>query len=267
MIHKTIIRNAGAALAGAALSLTAKAATTTYSADDLFIGFHQAGNNTDYLVDIGQASNLTSLDPNTTVTIALGNIAPDLASVFGNGWATDSTVQWGVVGTTHISTVGSDAPGTIYASRLGNAWTTAPWNDAFVLSTADSKISSMASSYKNKLSTTNSDFGLIQTNVTTSANNAYASYQPGGVNAGAGNLSFGYFNPTIEGSSANGITDPTNASLALFRLTSGNSDAAQAEGTFHISDAGVVTYTSVPEPASAALVWLSAAVLAFRRRN
>jgi len=262
-----ITRYASAALVGTALTLTAKAATTVYSAGDLFIGFHQAGTNSDYLVDIGQASNFTGMDPNTSTTLVLGNIAADLTGVFGSNWATDPTVQWGIVGTTHLSTVGSDGPGTVYASRQGNAWTTTPWNDAFVLSTADSKISSMASSYRNKTSSTNSPVGLIQTNITTSSNNAYGSYQPGGVNAGAGNLSFGYFNPTIEASGANGITDSNNASLALFRLIQGDSNPAQPEGTFYISNGGTVSYTSVPEPASTALGLIGITLMIVRRRR
>jgi len=263
-------RYASAALVGTALTMTAKAATTTYAYDDLFIGFHKAGVTSDYLVNIGQASNFTAMGPNTTATLDLGSIAADLVTAFGPGWATDPNVRWGVVGTSHTAIVGSDGQDgnmTIYASHQGNAWDSTPWNSAFVLSNADSKISSMASSYRNQLSTANSPVGLIQSNIATSANNAYASYQPGGVNTGVGNLSFGYFNPTIEAGSTNGITDATGASLALFRLTEGNSNPAQPEGTFSISNGGIVSYVSVPEPASATLGLLGAAIMIVRRRR
>jgi len=203
------------------------------------------------------------------MTLSLGSIGSDLVSIFGSEWATDSTVKWGVAGTTHLSTVGADVAKTIYASRAGNVesasrtvGTATAWNNAAVLSTPDSKISSMASSYRDKSSTANSDVGLIQANISTSANNAYASYQPNGVNTGTGNLAFGYFNPTIEGS--------VTSSLALFRLLQGNTDPANAVGTFAISGSGTsatISFEAVPEPASVALGLLSSMMLMTRRRR
>ena len=188
---KAIIRSIASTMVPLALlasgPLAHATATTSYTAGDLFLGFRQAGNNSDYLVNIGQASLYTGAA--STITLSKGNIAADLSTVFGGGWDSDNTICWSVSGTTHISTVGNDPPRTIYASKMSAGSSTTPWTCAFSLSTADSKITSMATAYKSKASTTNSNYGIIQNNVSVSVNNAYASYQPGGVNVGAGNLS------------------------------------------------------------------------------
>jgi len=227
---------------------------TTYTADDLFIGFHSAGSTSDYLVKIGQASTFT-----TTRTLSIGSIALDLTAVFGSGWASDSTLKWGVIGTTRLSTVGSDPAHTIYASRQGNASTATPWNTGSInyLTTADAKIASMASAYISKTSTANSTVGLIQNNIGTAANTAYASYQTGGANAtgAAANLSFALFTPSIEASSASGITD-SSASLAVYRLAPGAVAPATAFGTFSINSSGTVTFTAATT--SAFNTWASA---------
>ena len=246
-----------AALTLIAASLTAHAGTpttTTYNTDDLFIGFSQNGNNSDYLVDIGQAS--TYREATSTITLSLGNIAADLTAVFGSGWATDGTVSWGIAGTTHLSTVGSDPAHTIYASRKGA--TATPWKDAASLSTPDSRITSMATAYNGKTYTSNSQVGLIQNSISTQQNNAWASYQPGGANATgtSAGVSFSYFNPTILASSTNGITD-TTAKLAVFRLVSGDTNDGVAIGTFSINSSGTVTFTPAAA-ASAFAAWTTA---------
>lgn len=230
-----------APIASLAIGSVACADTTTYTSDDLFIGFHKAGNTSDYLVKIGQASTFTS-----TKTLSLGDIATDLSDTFGGGWATDPAIKWGVIGTTRLSPVGSDSVHTIYASKQGNTSTATPWNtgSSSTLSTSDAKIASMTSGYLGKTSTANSSVGLIQNNIDTAANIAYASFQVGGSNAtnGASGLSFALFNPTIEASSPSGITD-NSASLAVYRLAPGAIAPASAVGTFSIDSSGTVTFT------------------------
>jgi len=238
-------------LAVIAIGSTAHATTTTaYAAGDLFIGFRQAGNNSDYLVNIGQASLYTGATSTRTLTI--GNIAADLSVALDSGWATDSNVSWGVVGTNHLTVTngGNDPSPTLYASKISTGTGTTPWTCAFSLSTADSKITGMAAAYRGKTPTINSSVGLIQNNISTSSNNAYASYQPDGVNVGAGNLSFGYFNPTIEASSNSGITATT---LNLYRVPEGSADPGTLVGSFTISADGSVTFT--PAPSSPYNTW------------
>ncbi len=229
-------------LAMGSVSYAGTPTATTYTADDLFIGFHQTGNTSDYLVKIGQASTFTS-----TQTLSLGDIASDLAAVFGSGWATDATIKWGVIGTTRLATVGSDPAHTIYASKQGNASTATPWNtgSTSTLSTGDAKIASMTSGYNGKTSTANSSVGLVQNNIGTASNSAYASFHTGGANAtgAAANLSFALFNPTIEASNASGITS-SSSTLAVYRLVPGAVAPATALGTFSINSSGTVTFTA-----------------------
>lgn len=245
------------------LSAISQAATTVYNPGDLFIGFRQAGNNTDYLVNIGSASGFTGASG--PITLSIGDIATDLSSVFGNNWATDATLSWGIFGGSSLAGAGSDPARTLYASRENpDGGTATAWNTAASQGTTDGKIQSVGTAYAGKESTVNSSVGLIQTNIGTSANNAYGSYQPGGVNAGPGNLAFGYFNPSIEGNDADGITD---ASLALFRLQQGPSSPGSLVGSFSIGGDGTVTFSPVPEPSAMAVLASAAGLLVFRRRK
>ena len=258
MINKKFTRLAGAAIVGAAMTMGAHAATT-YTADDLFIGFTKAGSNQDYLVNIGQASNYSAgtLGYFNQITLSVGNADADLKVVFGDNYASDSTVLWGVVGTTRLSTVGTDPAHTVYASQGGNSIDTPAWGNIGSLSTADSRIDAMASAYKNKTSTVNSSVGIVQNNVGTASNNAFASYQPGGANAtgAASNLSFAFFNPTILA--------PVTSTLGLYRLTPGGSSVSI--GTFGLSN-GAIGY-AVPEPTSAALGLIGTVLMVVRRRR
>jgi hypothetical protein len=248
-----------AALALLAIGQVAQAgtpATTVYNTDDLFIGFTQTGSSSDYLIDIGQAS--TYRDATSTIILSRGDIGADLTATFGAGWASDSTVSWGIAGTTRLSVVGSDPAHTVYASRKGTASTATAWNDAASLSTPDARMASMATAYNGKTSTNNSTYGLVQNNIAVVNNNAWASYQPGGANAtgAAANTSFAFFSPTILASSANGITD-TTASLAVFRLLAGSNNPGVAIGTFTINSSGTITFTPATAP-SAFTAWTTA---------
>ena len=251
-IIRTIIISI-APMAMIAIGSTAHATTTAYAAGDLLLGFRQAGNNSDYVVNIGQASLYTGTSSARTLTI--GSTAADLSTVFGSGWDSDATVSWSVSGTNHLTPTnsGNDPVRTLYATKISTGAGTTPWTCAFSLSAADAKMASMATAYKGKTSTVNSNYGLIQNNVSTSSNNAYASYQPGGVNVGAGNLSFGYFNPSVEGISDSGITATT---LNLYRVPEGSSNPGTLVGSFTINSAGSVTFT--PAPSSAFATWASA---------
>ncbi len=241
-----------ASLPASLQATTSGPVSTSYTTDDLFIGFTQSGNNNDYLIDIGQASNYVG---KSAQTLAVGNIAADLSYVFGSGWATDPTISWGIAGTTHISVVGGDGQHTVYASRQGASAT--PWSKQATLSTPDARITTMAGAYNGKTSTANSTVAIIQTNIGTTTNDAWASYQPGGSNAtgGASNVSFSLFNPSILAGGTNGITD-TGAQLSLFRLTPNT--ATTTVGTFAINSSGVITFTP---PATAFGTWAANAGL------
>ena len=230
-----------APLAFLAMGSTAYATPTTSSnLDDLFIGFHSAGSDTDYLVDIGPASSFTA-----SKTISLG-IDTDLGNIFGGGWATDATIKWGIIGSNTDDTLpaGNDASGVVYASRPSSV--TTPWSTTG-LSTAIVRIQSMQAAYNGHASTSSFGVGLAQNGVSTASNNTYASFQPGGTNATTGasqNSSFARFAPTIEASNASGIT-AAGAKLTLYRVVTGY-PAGTAVGTFTIDSSGTVTFTAAP---------------------
>jgi len=244
---------------GVAMTMAANAATTAYSSDDLFIGFTKAGSTQDYIVDIGQAANYNSLAPNTTVALSIGDTNADLVAVFGG----TTGVSWGVIGTTHLDTVGTDPAHTIYASKAGDALTSTPWNtaSASTLASSDTRIYTMANAYSGQTSSANSLVGLIQNNISTASNHAFASYQPGGANAtgGASGTSFAYFNPTI--------LNNVSGTLALYQLQPG-SGPSNALGTFALDSlTGGITYTTVPEPTSTALGLIGTVLMVARRRR
>jgi len=258
MTNKRFTQFAGAALVGAAMTMAANAATTSYSSDALFIGFTKAGSSQDYIVDIGQASNYSAsrVGGNVTITLSVGDTNSDLVAAFGG----TSGVSWGVVGTTHLDTVGTDPAHTVYGSKAGNAWVSTPWSTGSpsALATPDSKITTLAVNYAGASSTINSSVGVIQSNVSLASNYAFASYLAGGANTNA-TTSFAYFNPTIE----NNLT----GTLALYQLKPG-SGASTAVGTFAFNPStGAITYTSVPEPTSAALGLIGTVLMVLRRRR
>jgi hypothetical protein len=99
------LTSAALALAGTALLAQQAQALNSYTTGDLLLGFEQAGNANDYLVNIGLASEYIDAAPGKSFTVSAGNLEADLSSssLFGSGWATDSTVQWAIAGTTGAS--------------------------------------------------------------------------------------------------------------------------------------------------------------------
>ena len=94
----------GAALLATGLAVAAHAQINVQTGD-LVLGFRQAGNSQDLLVDLGQAS----VFENATSTINLSPLfaASDLTSTFGSSWATSNNVKWGVFGATYNGDSGS----------------------------------------------------------------------------------------------------------------------------------------------------------------
>ncbi len=216
-----------AALAG--LTNLSLADTVTYTDGDLFIGFRATGGSQDYLVDIGQPDQF--LNASSAFTVNVGNIASDLVAVFGSNWYTRTDLFYSVIGGNQFG-LGSDPSNTLYATKAAATPTWTRKSDGSQSSTT-TLIAAMGNFYDGLDSTSNNPHGLIQT---ASANNSYASYQPGGTIANSGGISFNNFNPNNEGL--------PNQTLYLNRLTSTANSAGQVLlGTISISDQGVVTFT------------------------
>ena len=264
------------ALAGAAFSPPSAQAQVqvSYNSDDLFLGFRKTGASFDYLVNIGQASIYRDF-AGTSFTLAIGNILPDLNAAFGPGWASDPNVFWSVSGSSGLAAVGIDVSRTLYATReeLTFGIQSGLWNrgSSTTQGTPNSKMGALAQAYLQVAgtpnnSTANSNFAILQD---PNATNSYASYQPGGTVTNSGpapGTGFAYFNPSIEGSFANGAA---GSQLDLVRLVPGATTVGEFVGTFTITNGGAVAFNNnvVPEPGSFAIVAAGTALLGLVRRR
>ena len=232
---------------------------TSYSADDLFLGFRATSGNQSYVINLGQASQFTSA-PGAFAVSGLGDIATDLVAVFGQDTTDPMNPQewyqnrpdilWSISGTSgSFGPVGNDPKKTLYATRQRNSPGTqsSPWLRGSDTSqgVTTSKMVSMAARYTSSTSTANSPGkGVSQDN---SVSNSYASYQPGGSPFNNnGGISFAAFNPTCEGDFTTGVA---NSVLDLYRMTFDPNVVGQPTnpgdfvGTFTIASDGTLTFT------------------------
>lgn len=227
--------------------------------NDIFLGFRASGGDgatTSYLVNLGQYSQFRDATPGSTTTLSLGNIGLDLSAVFGAGWNTREDLSWGIFG------VSNTANPTVYASKeqstpgtTGTAWSTL---DLTARGTTASSIVSVlqgTNGYQGRESTVNSAVAVLQPNTgnTSSYNKQVAT---------AGTNDFGSLSEwsSIEGSFADGAA---GTALDLYRI---GSLGVTNPGFFTIDNAGVVSFTAVPEP-SVALVGAAGVFLLLTRRN
>ncbi|MDB6172893.1 MAG: sorting protein [Chthoniobacteraceae bacterium] len=245
----------------AALTLVvcpATAATTAYTAGDLFVGFRKTGATSDYLVDLGQVSQFR--DATSGFTLSIAGINTDLTSLFGAGWKTDPTVFWGLVATSGVTAAGGDAANVLYASKpqdpFGTIGTAYLRDSSSSQGNVRSAISTLGTTYGLQGSTANNPVGIVQSS---SDSASWAAFNPGG------GLSFSYFDG-LEGNFGNGTAGTT---LDLFRMapqTPATGVPGSYEGSFSIDNAGMLNF-SIPEPSSALLIGLGAGLLGLRRRR
>lgn len=226
-------------------------AALPYNDGDLLLGFRATGGEgapTDYLVNIGSATQFTGATGQITVNI--GNIATDLVNTFGADWKTRSDVLWSVSGVQKIA--GNGFPNnTMFASRTEDTPGTqsTPWTrpSAFGAGTPALKMQIMAGNSGYAAGATadqsispNNPRGLLQS---INATNSYASNQPGGINT-VGSSAFGYFNAAngIEGTFANRTAGSV---LDLYKLEPGSGSAVFV-GAFRLDDSGNLTFVKDP---------------------
>lgn len=269
----TLLALAGLALAPAA----SKAAVTAYTADDLIMGIQQTGNTQVLLINLGQASGFKT---GASVGTVISGLSTVLSSTFGSGWATDSTIAWGIVGTPGASAAGGDTANTLYASTPQTTFgvQSSPFSDsAYTRQSAGtqgsgrSNIVTMANTFAGLTSVaTGTGTNVAAALQATSTTGGWFSQNP----LGAGGSSFSYFN-SLEGSFANGVS---NSALDLYRMQVYNTapagsigDAGAYIGTFQLSPSGSVSFSTspgaVPEPTRAVLFGAGLAGLMLRRRR
>lgn len=254
-------------------SMSQAATVATAGASNIFLAFRNTnGTGSTYLVDLGDPRQFTQAAAGTsfnitsinlvdefnvvTGTYALGNIAADLADVFGAGWATDPNISWGLFGRNSATVP------TIYASRAESPLGTDPlgWptlSDLARQGTA-SQINSVIGNFNTLQATANNpSLGAIQANAPNSASYNFQ-VAPG--------QDFGSLSEWtgIEGSGAGGIT---GTALDLFRLNASVTNL----GTFTIDSSGTLNFTAgasaVPEPSKAVFVLAGGFALFLRRRR
>lgn len=233
----------------------ASAAVTTYTAGNLLMGFRQSGTASSLIVNLGAASTYKNA---TSGFVASSIPASELSAVFGANWYTDSTVTWAVIGAVAGSTVNGDTARTLYASSQETTYGTAndPYTTASVASQAgpSNKVASAGGAYTGIENGTN--VTLAQSNATT---NSWNSFMAAG--------QFGYDGVwNLEGTVGSG------SQLDLFRMQP--NVTGTYEGSFTMSNAGVVSFSTtpvaaaaVPEPSRALLLGLGVAGIFLRRRR
>jgi hypothetical protein len=258
------------ATAGLTIMASAAKAQVTYvnTNGDFLLGFRQIGSTNSVLLDIGPIANFTTLQ-----TFSLGNLGSVLGSTFGAGWATDGNVFFSLSATNGLTSGSTN-------------WVTSPeavggpeatiWNRLTSSNTTNlkNKITAMGNAYNTySAQQTAGNPAVVESNQSNADN--YRNFMPGGTNdAGhaSGGISYGFFNPTIEGNFANGTTGIT---LDLIQLTAG-SGAGTDLGDFTLSaDGSTLTFTpdfaEVPEPSTYAMCALGAMLLSgltvLRRRR
>ncbi len=263
MKKPSLLKSALLTLVGVGLLASpAGAATTTYSPDDLFIGFFdKSGEATkDYLVNLGQASAFRDAAPG--ITLSLGTFGADLDLAFGDGWEDNQNVSWFVFGGTHLAPVGADPNYTLYVSGARNDANTpfAPYqvgatNGQGVVA---GQIKGVGNAYFKKngsVQTLTASGGLLQN--TTQSNSLFSQ-------TGVGGTIFGGYD------TANFANGTGNSVLDLFRLPGDQETTDPANpiygrnvGKFTITDAGTVTFkaSAVPEPSTYGLIMGAGALL------
>ena len=183
-----------------ALGLASQAAHAVTAGDgDVLLGFRATGgtgSSTNLVVNIGQASQFTGATGATTVT----SLNADLTAIYGASWATRTDLVWGVIGGTgHTDISVSDPAFTIYASRAEATLGTAATAWTRKGTTGQTSTTSQVDTEKGTL--INGTAATAANAITQSASSSpsWTSQQT------LGGISFGAYNPTIEGTPAQAL--------------------------------------------------------------
>lgn len=222
------------ALCSFAAVSTTQATPVTAVTGDVMLGFENAAGTLDYIYDLGQGSVFAAAVANGTFSVV--NLNADLATVFGNDWATNATtgVQYGLFGM--------------------------PSNKSIVYASVASGNLAPVTKVANALSTTLTHYGTFQTGYNTDLSGQALTV---GVKQAVGTGTDTGF-ATWTGNA------PSTAPFATYNvsfenLVSGKLDfygttgsSSTLEGILQISTSGAFGVVAVPEPSTYALFALGA---------
>jgi hypothetical protein len=270
-----LVKSGLIALVCGAFSASSVQAAMTYSQGDLLMAFRQTGSNQTYVVDLGSATSFRDLT--TASALSISGIAADMASTFGAGWYTDSTIFASIVGGNNQTTpLAGDGTGgslpyynkSIYASKSGTG------------SASDTPFSTITqSSVAANATTIGATFGGVFAAGTATGNNTVGTIIPT-------STTNDYTDLVPAGGAANwfGLASSTevnpNGTFDLYRILANKNNAtdapsangvAQYQGAFTISSTGVVSFTpevsAAPEPSRVILLGVGLSGLLMRRRR
>ena len=256
------------AVTGLVLASQAADAALQYTAGDILLGFRTSSK--EYVIDLGNFSNFT---PTSTFSL---DISADLASLAAN-WNTGNTgITWSVMG---------------YAGSFsGNNASALTNNYSIFASKGEQTLGTPETSYNNLDKTTavaikNSIIGFTG-NAVTGPNVADGAAARSILNTPSGIASdWTYY---VTGATTNGVpfnglpsspetnldtagftaTTLNNTAVDLFKMNASASGAGVYEGTFQVSNAGVLSYQAVPEPSTYAMLCVGAlGVMTMLRRR
>ncbi len=251
----TKLTTAVVALAAAAvLGSSAQAqVTTNYTSGDLLIGFEQQGAASDYVVDLGSATQF--LNASTPLNFQLSTT--DLAADFTSNWAVNTNgatdVQWGVIGNDEGKVAQSNAntiwytQGEVVAGTTNAALTGKSASALHQVSSTIQNLETGSGGFSGGTSTSDTTNGINQS---ATAANSWSSFAPGGYSGGT---AFGLGFEIEQPGSGNNV-GPTDSVLDLFEYVPGASSASLL-GTFSLAGNGDLTFDpqAVPEPSAYAL--------------
>lgn len=242
---------------------------------DLIIGFHASGGTgatTNLEVDLGSVGNLFSVGLNSTVTFSNLNVS-DLIANYGAGWASRSDLTWGVIAAdsaqngilgpnnTPARTIWATSATTAGGSEITAAGTAAPWARQ-PGSTQQAGNAAVGTVYSGFSSGT---VGANSSSITLATGNSQSWTSAKDTSTG---VAFSVLNPNTQFEQTTN-TGGGQVFADLYELRPGSSGNGTLLGSFALSNAGVLTYTSaIPEPSTyAALAGVCAMGLAIIRRR
>ena len=256
---KRLLTTALVGLAGAALSVSTADAQSpiNVSAGDLVLGFFATsgtGAGQDLEVDLGNAEKYITATPGQVINLSgsTGLALADITATYGTGWASNSTLEWGVIAGNTVTAIAGATTDSIWASdpEATPGTPSTPWvaGTRSEQASGSSEGATAEQGLNGATSTANSSEAAV---ISQAIGDSYEAAD----NATSG-LSFDYFsgNFAIDQPVTN-VTSSKNSLAQLDALyTSTGEHNAQVLGTFDLNTTtGAFTFTAVPEPSSIGL--------------